>query len=139
MAWFELASHLGMSVQRAKHETTSSEFVKWIWFLSKKKEEEITIPSKLDWYLARIAYEVASIPRMFSKNKRRIPLEKFILKFKSSAAKTKKKEKPEVSPETKAQNSKNFWMAVAGVTNDKTNNRKKRQLPDHVKQKSEIK
>lgn len=132
MAWFELASHLGMPVQRVKSETTSTEFIKWIHFLGKKKEEEITIPSKLDWYLARIAYEVANIPKMFSKNKRRVPLEKFILKFKSDS---KKEQKSLISKEIRTQNSKNFWMAIAGTNNKREVRTKKEKLPDHVKQK----
>ena len=38
-----------MSVQRLRHETTSTEFAKWAWYLRNEWDR----PTKQDWYMAQ--------------------------------------------------------------------------------------
>lgn len=122
-----------MPVQLFRYYTSSTDFQKWIWFLRRKKQEELEVPSKQDWYLARIACEISNVMKGFSKNKRPNKVEKFILKFKSP-----KKRKITNTPEqvdVKVQNSKNFWKSIAGVNSGSKQKRpRKGVLPDHVKQ-----
>ena len=85
LQWFELASHLRMSLQRCMMETTSSEFVDWKYYL----ERDVNAFHREDYYLARISMQIAN---MFSKSPQK--LKSFLIKFTSKkAVKTTPKEK----------------------------------------------
>ena len=74
LQWFELASHLCMSLQRCMMETTSSEFVDWKYYL----ERDVNAFHREDYYLARISMQIAD---MFSKSPQK--LKDFLIKFTS--------------------------------------------------------
>ena len=66
-----------MSVQRVKHETSATDFVKWIEYLRLEKEK-VFETDKLDMYLAAIACEVR---RSFVKTPATVKMSDFILDF----------------------------------------------------------
>ena len=106
--WFELASHLGMSLQRCKRETSSTEFLDWIRYLEKKRIEDLECMSKQDYYLAQIA---AQIHRTYSKKAKTIF--DFILKIKK-----KKKMKASRTKEG-LRVEKSRWFTAVGYKENK--------------------
>ena len=106
--WFQLASHLSLSLQRCQQETTSTEFLDWMKYL----EQQDNTHTKMDYYLAQIA---ARISGMFSKEPEKFKTEDFLMKF--SYKKKKKalteKEVEEVI-EKRTQNHKNFFSVMLG-------------------------
>ncbi len=98
-----------MSLQRCKKETSSTEFIDWIWYLEKKREDDLECVSKQDFYLAQIA---AQVHRMCSKKAKRIS--DFLLKH--------KKKKKMIKPKTKKEalgNMKRRWFAAVGYKEKK--------------------
>ena len=84
------------------NKTTSTEFIMWQDYLEKQKTEEVT---KLDWYLAQIAYEIRlSNWKIKSKQMR---INDFFSKFKKSV-------KQDI-PST-AQSIKNALMGILGLS-----------------------
>jgi len=120
LAWFRVASHLGRTVQEAQATLTSTEFLKWVWFLDWKATKEFR---REDYYMANIA---ACVERGHVKKPKAVTLEKMLLKFSS------KKELE--TAENKLQKSKSFWMGFAGLIGKK-DKAKKRPLPRKVKMK----
>ncbi len=94
LGWFELASHLSMSLQRCQQETTSTEFLEWMVFLEMKDSFKPEY-----YYWAQIAYEIR---RCFSKSSNKLGIENFILKFKNKKKKVKKLTKEEYTKLIKA-------------------------------------
>lgn len=103
-----MASHLGRTVQEAQVSLTSTEFLKWIWYLNWSDTEEFR---RQDYYLAQIA---AQIERGQVKHPSRVTVQSKILSFTS----TKRTE----DKAAKIHTSKNFWLGSMGV-------RGKRKLP----------
>jgi len=102
-----------MSVYQTRERISSTEFLKWIWFLEWKATEEF---DRKDFYLAQIAAEIV---RGQVKKPKKIKLKDFLLDF--------KKEKAEPSKE-QMQRSKKFWLGAVGVIGKKQN-RQKRTVP----------
>jgi len=127
----ELAAFLHCPLQRLQSETTSTEFLDWVWFMNEKRKEENTVASKTDWYLAQIAFEVFNAFR----KKRTRKVSDFLLKFTIQDSK-KKKKTPPVTREEAAKRSKAFWFGSLGVSDKKTKtpkeNSRKKSLPDKV-------
>jgi hypothetical protein len=96
-----------MPVQKLKRQTTSSEFVLWKAYL----EWDLGVPTRVEWYLAQIALEVA---RKFAKNPKRLKLKHFILRFEEYAEKARKKKQPSGKG-----SSKQIWLAWLGIKLDK--------------------
>jgi len=92
-----------MSVQRVKHETSATDFIKWIEYLRLEKEKVLET-DKLDMYLAAIACEVR---RSFVKTPATVKMSDFILDF------SKKEQKPMTKEEATAA-SKRYWFSIAG-------------------------
>ncbi len=105
LAWYELASHLHMSLDRVQEETSSSQFVEWKEFLRQKKESEFFTNAKEDYYWAQIA---AEIRRSFVKHPNKVRLSEFLLKFRKTQGPGKKK--MSIKERTKA--AKAYWGAV---------------------------
>lgn len=102
MDWFRLASHLCMPVSEIQEKTTSTEFLKWRWFLNWKDVEEF---NRTDYYLAQIA---ATVERGYAKHPNRSTINSKLLTFKFSKEKTAM-----VDDEVRIQNSKNFWLGLS--------------------------
>lgn len=98
-----LASHLRMSVQRCKKETTSREFVEWLEWLDRREIERDKDFTRDQQYLARIAMEIHN-----SNRKKALPLDKFQLKFQ------RRRLGAVVDPKEKTSKSKNAWGLILG-------------------------
>lgn len=108
LGWLRLASHLGMSLDRVKMETSVSQFVLWMQYL----DWEINAFDKTCYYLAQIAAEVRR-PNM-PKGKT-IKLEDFIIKFSGK----KSAEKPLEDEQTRVNKVKQFFFGLTGLTRKK--------------------
>ena len=91
---------------------TSTEFLDWIWYLDWKDTKEF---NRSDHYLAQIA---AQIERGQVKHPEKVTVQSKILKF------TKDGDK-QVEAKNGVQNSKNYWMALAGIKGKKNGVRPK--------------
>lgn len=99
-AWFELASHLGMSLQRCQRETTSTEFAEWIEYLELKEKSRIDY-----WYWAQIACEIR---RSWSSKPKMVKIKTFLLNF-ATKKRTTKLSKEEYTKRMKAK-----WFSIIG-------------------------
>lgn len=99
--WFRVASHLGRTVPEAQASLSSTDFLKWCWFLGWKETEEF---NRQDYYLAQISSDIS---RIFASKPQRITIESQMLKFTDQQA-------PQTS-EHRIQNSKNYWMGICGA------------------------
>lgn len=114
LGWLDLASHLSMSLQRVKRETTSSEFVLWMVYLRE-------LPNRFNalyHYLAQIAFEIRQ-SAFFAKRKR-WRLTDFLLKFVWGES----EKRPETQTEFEAREaqvarSKSFWLGFVGMGEEK--------------------
>ena len=104
LAWFELASHLHLSVDRVQDETTSFQFVMWQEYL----ERDANAFHREDFYLAQIA---AEIRRSFVKNPKRVSIGDFILKFVNKVVRKGKMTKDERTKEAKS-----WWAALTSIS-----------------------
>jgi hypothetical protein len=121
-----LASHLGLSLQRCKHETTSMEFVVWNAYLNREAEEEIKRTSKTEYYLAQIAMEV----RKTLTPKAKLSLSKFLLHFKLDKKvdlSALSEEEYEEAKKAAAERAKFSWRALLGGYSSK--NKKDKPCP----------
>ncbi len=98
LAWYRLASHLKMTVNRLQQEMTSTEFVEWQIRLC----DEVNEFHREDYYWANIAYIVAQ-----SNSSKDVKFDPFILKFKTDSSESTK-----TDSDVKLQNSKNFWFGI---------------------------
>ena len=105
--WYQIASHLHMTVQEAQAKITSSEFAEWIAYL----ELEINAFNTQNYYLAQIAAEVR---RGHVEHPEKVKVEDLLMKFKFEGDKQKV-----LDPETRAAQSKSFWKAAVGYTKPK--------------------
>lgn len=96
LAWFRVASHLGMSVARLSEEITFTEFLDWLEYLKWEEARE----TKQDAYLAQIACETR---RGWVSEPKKVKMDDFILKFGEPA-------KP---------SSKDVWASILGIKLDK--------------------
>jgi len=103
-----------MSVQRAKFEVTSTEFVGWVAYLD---NEEMVNVSKEDYYLANIAAEMR---RSYVKHPERVKIESFLMKFKNVGQVSKPKTKKSKKERTKK--AKAFWCGFLGIKNKEKEN-----------------
>jgi len=101
-----LASHLHLSVDRCKQETSSSQFIDWMVFL----ELERNFTTKQDVYLAQIAQEVQ---RSYVAEPNKVKLKSFIRKFKTMFENENDLTEEEVDSRTEA--SKSFWLKALGI------------------------
>ena len=100
-----MASHLGMSIDRVKMETSASQLVTWMYYL----DWRMNTPEKIDYYLAQIALEVRQSFTDLKKHKPK--LEDFLLTFKLKEP----KEKLPVENQINANRMKNFFFALTGM------------------------
>lgn len=98
LAWFRVASHLCIPVEELAERITHREFVSWLEYLN----QEDTVVSKEDFYLAQIAAEVR---RSFDKYPNKVKTKSFLL---SSAEK-----------KTAATDSKSIWLAALNIKPEK--------------------
>lgn len=107
----KLASHLGMSLQRCKRETSSLEFVTWLVWL---EEQELTQFSKPDHYLAQIAMEV----RRTINPKKALSLKNFLIRFtrtKERKVSTMTEEEYLEAKKKAGQRAAAWWKAALGI------------------------
>lgn len=107
----KLASHLRMSLQECKEQTSSIEFLEWTVYLEKLELEQVT---KTHHYLAQIAMEV----RRSINPKASLSLDQFLLKFTFT---TNGSDLTSMTPEEIEQykkeataRSKMYWSALTG-------------------------
>lgn len=117
LGWLRLASHLGMSLDRVKMETSASQYVLWMEYL----DWEINAFDKTCYYLAMIAAETR---RPNVKKGVIVKVEDFIIKFVSKKREMKKEETP-MDVQMKANTMKHFFFGLTGLTG-KRKKRKKR-------------
>jgi hypothetical protein len=98
LAWFRVASHLCIPVEELAERITHREFVSWLEYLN----QEDTVVSKEDFYLAQIAAEVR---RSFDKYPNKVKTKSFLL----SPAEKK----------TAATDSKSIWLAALNIKPEK--------------------
>lgn len=114
LQWMMLADRLGMSLQRVKLETTSTEFNLWNAFL----EWDLNAFHRQDYYLAQIAREVRAV---LAKKPALVKLKDFILQF--GSGKQDKPPKENLSPEELKQKataaSKAYWFNLLGFKGKK--------------------
>jgi len=103
LVWLRLASRLGMSLQRCRAETTSSELTLWKVHM----EEETYEHTKQDYYLAQIAQEVRKV---LSKKPNNIKLKSFLLSYERA-----KKKKKQMTREEATAAMKSTLYAIAGA------------------------
>lgn len=90
-----------MSVQRAQHEITSSEFLDWIVYL----DEDINGFHRGDYFLAQIAQEIR---RSFVSEPDTVKLEPFLIKFETK----KKEKKKKLTKEEATRRMKSYWGTI---------------------------
>jgi len=106
LAWFQLASHLGMSLDETMRQTSYTQLLMWTKYL----QNEVNVFHREDWYMAQIAAEVR---RAFSSKPQDVKTKDFILDFKTGMDSTTDVEQSEIDTAARMQQSKNFWSAVA--------------------------
>lgn len=94
LAWFRVASHLHIPVEELAARITYREFAGWVDFLEWEQQSH----SKLDYYLAQIAFEIC---RSVAKEPRKLKVNDFLLKFADPS-------------QPKKQDSKATWMTIFG-------------------------
>lgn len=104
-----------MTVTEAQATITSTEFLKWKWYLDWRDLYEF---NRQDFYLAQIAAEVVR-PHLKRAQSKTLKASDFLIKFEP-----KKSEKMEL--ERRSEQSKNFWKAVTGLDGNIENQRKKK-------------
>lgn len=104
LGWLRLASHLHLSLQRTKMETSSTEFVVWMEYL----RQDANVFHRMDYYLAQIAAEVR---RLYVKYPKKVKLSDFLLKFKFEDEKRVRKK---MSLKKRTDMAKKFWSTVLG-------------------------
>lgn len=105
-------------MQYTQANTTSTEFLKWIWFLD---WDEFERQKSQNYYLAQIA---AGIDRGLVKNPNKVTIKSRIIHF-NSKSKT-------LSPKVTLQNSQNYWKGLVGVSKNKQN-QKRKKIPKKVR------
>ena len=103
-----LASRLGMSVDRCQKETPARRFWKWLRFIREKQEQ----PDWMDYYLARIAYEVHCLRGCWVKGFKPAKLEDFLVRRPVVPVKRSANTKEERVKEAKA-----YWGAFFAAHN----------------------
>jgi len=104
LGWLRLASHLGMSLDRVKMETSVSQFVLWMRYL----DWEANAFDKTCYYLAQIA---AEIRRPNVRKGVIVKVEDFVLRFIH-----KKPSEPEsLDVQTRANRVKQFFFGLTGI------------------------
>ena len=112
LIWLDLASHLGMSLQRCMSETTSTEFCLWKKYLHQKQNDS----DKLDYYLAMIAKEIRI---SWITDKQNVSIDDFILQFKKQPI-TNEDEEQDLFEEQEAirkasEASRAKWASILGI------------------------
>lgn len=100
----KLSSHLHLSLERCKSETTFFEFLKWLEFFTEEEREKYQRIEKQDFYLAQIA---AVVVASNAKDAKGIKISDFYIKLKD-----KKIEKKKLTKEERAKRAKAFWMHI---------------------------
>lgn len=95
-----------MSVQRCQQETTSTEFVKWQWFLT----TDMNLRTKQDYYLAQIAAEVR---KTVVKKPQDVSIDDFLLEFREKEQEDKPPTEEEL--QERIQKSKAAWLGISGL------------------------
>jgi len=93
-----------MSVERCQNETTSTQFLKWIWYMD---WEDIHGFHREDYFYAQIAAEVR---RTISKNPKQVKLEQLLLKFTTKTEVMSQRTKQFMMKQSKAK-----WNFIANV------------------------
>lgn len=106
--WFQLAAKLGMSVQRAKAETTSTEFLLW----QKRLADEANDFHRWDSYLAEICFQIYLLRKSFSGGKVELSAKDFLMKF---AYKESSPSGGDKSPEEKLKDVEALKGAILGA------------------------
>lgn len=96
-----MASHLGMSLDRVKAETSVSQFVLWMKYL----DWEINAFDKECYYLAQIASEVR---RSYVKDPRTVKIKDFVMEFESQEERNAKRS-------THMDRAKKFFFGITGL------------------------
>jgi hypothetical protein len=104
LAWFELASHLSMTVESLQDQITYSEFLEWREYLRIKSRRD----EKEHYYLAQIAAEVR---RTIAKNPKSIKLKEFLFRSESIEDVNQKSEAYKAH---RTAMSKGAWFAAIG-------------------------
>lgn len=80
LTWFRIATRTGCTVQRAKAETTATEFLKWEKFI----EDEANDFHRQDWFFARVCYELYLLRLSWTGGKVELKPEDYLIKFQMS-------------------------------------------------------
>lgn len=105
-----LAKSIGCSVQRAKAETSISEFIDWMIF----EEEEVNAFRPLFWYLAMLAKHVYDLPSRFWTGKpSELKVKDFLMEFKAEDPGKRPEEMTESERLAHMQQSKAAWGTLA--------------------------
>jgi len=83
--WFEIAKRTGCSVQRAKAETTSTEFLMWQSVI----KDEANAFHREDWFYAQLCYQIYLLRLSFSGGQNKLKLEDFLIKFDTAGTNTR--------------------------------------------------
>lgn len=114
----QLASHLGQSLRWCKENISYTEFLTWqAWF-----RKDFNRPSRSDFYLMQIAYELRRAIAAFAGNKGKLSLNDFKLTFKDKQKLTEQQQR-----EADLQHEK-MWLAV--VTGAGNVYRQRNRTPD---------
>jgi hypothetical protein len=99
-----------MSVLRAQHELSSSEFIDWVAYLEIKKDEH----DKFDYYLSQIA---AQFPRYLGDPKKsgKVQDKDYLVRFEKGESK-RHKYPDHLSKDQKISRSKSAWCGFAGIS-----------------------
>lgn len=96
--------------------------------MEKKEKEKLNANDKLDWYLARIAYEIY-VMQLSPRDRDRVDLKKFLLKFDevpASEAETSK-ELTEEEKQFRAAQQKHYWGMFFAAAAKKQKQQKRRK------------
>ena len=111
MAWHHLAVTLGLSLQRCKRETTSTEFVKWQEYFRR----DLNIARREDYYWAQCAAEMR---RTIAKSPLAVRTDSFLIKFETKDLKKKRPPTQEEIDKHMAL-SKAKWACIANMKSRK--------------------
>lgn len=99
LAWFRVASHLHIPVEELAARITYRELAGWVDFLEWEQEWDQKSQTKLDYYLAQIAFEIC---RSVAKEPRKLKVTDFLLKFVDQK-------------QARKQDSKATWLGIFGL------------------------
>jgi hypothetical protein len=106
VAWFQVASHLGIPVDELRNRIGYSEFVEWIVYLEQLEKKH----TPEHYYLAQVA---AELRRTIAKDPEKVKVTDFLLQYEKQVEAPKPV--TQVEGLERMRRSKSAWFAACGI------------------------